>query len=77
MPSITAILRINKRRKLKSSVEKLEKRNERINEIRGKIAKCESELEELQHVQERGDVKPEELIGRAFTIRIQCKQGGR
>lgn len=65
------------RRKLNSSVEKLKRRNARIKENRDRIAKYKSELKKLQHAQERGDVKPEELIGRAFTIRIQGKQGGR
>lgn len=65
------------RRKLNSSVEKLKRRNARIKENWDRIAKYKSELEELQHAQERGDVKPEELIGRAFTIRIQGRQGGR
>lgn len=60
-----------------SSVEKLERRNARIKEKRGQIAEWKDELEGLQHAQERGGVKPEELIGRAFTIRVQGKQGGR
>lgn len=65
------------RRKLNSSVEKLKKKDASIKAKRDQIAKCEEELKGLQHAQERGGVKPEELIGRAFTIRVQGKQGGR
>lgn len=65
------------RRNLNSSVEKLKKKDASIKAKRDQIAKWKDELEELQHAQERGGVKPEELIGRAFTIRVQVKQGGR
>lgn len=66
------------RRTLNSSVEKLKRKDTSIKAKRDQIAECETELKELQqHAQARGDVKPEELIGRAFTIRIQGRQGGR
>lgn len=63
---------------LNSSMEKLKNKDEDIKKKRTQITRCEKELEKLQQqAQALGDVKPEELIGRAFTIRIQGKQGGR
>lgn len=65
------------RRGLNSSMEKLKNKDEDIKKKDTQLTRCKKELEKLQHAQERGDVKPEELIGRAFTIRIQGRQGGR
>lgn len=66
------------RRGLKASMDKLKNKDESIKKIRARITDYKEQLEALQQqAQERGDVKPEELIGRAFTIRIQGRQGGR